>query len=740
MRFASSVPHPHLPRSLSVLLPAVLLSALTGCGIGKLDTSTPRVAQTVPAFKGTMMGGQSPIVNATVRVYATGSDGACTSSGSAAACIASDTGYGTGTLLQEATVVSDCGSNGATACSAEQETDASGNFSFAGGYFCPAGEFAYIVGSGGSPGNAGNAVNSKILLVAALGRCEDLYTAVTGGYSGYKGSSIVVNEITTVAAGYALGNFATVSGSTVGIGAPSTNNAAKVSGSSTGTPTAAAGLYHAFLNAANLANPFSTTTLSSAPTAPAGNSGATLPTALINTIANILANCVDSSGSGGQCSGLPGGADTFTAVKTLAANPTLGGSSTAVNALYNLPTGAGPFSPILSGAPNDFSIAIKYPAGIGNGNGINLKFPLSIALDVNDNLYIANNSKYAGGTTGNAVSNIISLASNGAVNAQTSTIGVISADYGLSLDASTPTSNGYFGDASYSTTYAFGKFTFSSTTGIPVDNSLTAGSVGSPAAHVYATAVDKSNNVWVWGSEGLFKSAAGGLAFNSANLASVTATSPSDNYMGLAIDPGQNVWMTASSTIAVYPAGASTPGATISATASGNPSTGIAFTGAAGASTVYVSSYSTSPGLAYFAPTYNGSNAVTALNLATTGSQGLQTYGGKLAGSLFNAVDSASNVWMADFSSNSLVELPGGTGSTAYVLQPCGSTAACTSVFTGGTGFGPVNAVVDSTGSLWVSNGVLSASGATGGSLVQIIGSAAPSWPLLALGKYGVSP
>ena len=714
----------------TVLSTFALSALLTGCGIGDLDTSSPQTAQVIPAFQGTMMGGQSPIVHATVKIYATGSDGSCTSSGSAAACIASDTGYGVATQLQEATVV-----NGG---SAGQETDASGNFSFAGGYFCPAGEFAYIVGSGGSPGNAGNAANSKILLVAALGRCEDLYTAVTGGYSGYKGSNIVINEITTVAAGYALGNFATISGSTVGIGAPSTNNAAKVSGYSTGTTTAAAGLYHAFLNAANLTNPFSLTTLSSAPTVPPGNSKASLPTALINTIANILANCVDSTGTGGQCSGLPGGADTFTAVVTLAANPTFSGSSAAVTNFFNLPTGTGPFSPVLSAAPNDYSIAINYPAGTGNGNGINLKFPLSIALDVNDNLYIANNSKYAAGTTGNAVSNIISLASNGSVNAQTSTIGVISADYGLSLDASTPTSNGYFGDASYSTTYAFGKFTFSSTTGIPVDN-LTAGSIGSPAAHVYATAVDKSNNVWVWGTDGLFKSAAGGTAFNSANLASVTATAPTDTYMGLAIDPGQNIWMTARSAIAVYPAGASSTGATITGSASGNPSTGISFTGAAGASTVYVSSYTTAPGLAYFAPTYNGSDAVTALNLATTGSQGTQTYGGKLTGSLFNAVDGASDVWMADFTSQSLVELPSGTGSTAYALQPCGSTAACNNLF-GATSYGPVNAVVDSTGSLWVSTNTFNSLATSGGSLVQIIGSAAPSWPLLALGRYGVSP
>ena len=717
-----------------------LTALLTGCGIGDLDTSSPQTAQAAPAFQGSMFGGQTPIVHATLKIYATGSDGSCTSSGSAAACIASDTGYGVATLLQEATVVSDCGSNGTSACSAGQETDSSGSFSFAGGYFCPAGEFAYIVGSGGSPGSAGASANSKILLVAALGRCEDLYTAVTNGYSGYKGSNIVVNEITTVAAGYALGNFATVSGSTVSIGAPATNNAAQVSGYSTGTATKAAGLYHAFINAANIASPFSLTTLNTAPSTSPVDSKATLPTALINTIANILANCVDSAGTGGQCSGLPGGADTFTAVKTLAANPTLSGSSTAVTTLYNLPTGQAQFSPILSAAPNDYSIAINYPGnsgstGIGNGTGNNLTYPLGIALDVNDNLYIANNgTNYAiPGGGGNVASNIISLASNGALNGQTAAVGN-TGDFGLSLDAN---GNGYVGNFLSTHVASLGTFTFSSTSGIP--SSLSYSNVNSSMPYVYATAVDASNNIWVWGPQGLYESAAGGAAFNSANLVSVLGNGPVSGFIGLAIDPGQNVWMTTPSSIAVYPAGASSTGATITGTASGNPAFGISFTGAAGASTVYVSSYYPFPGLAYFVPTYS-SNAVTALNLSNTGSSGRQTYSGKLAGSFFNAVDGASNVWIAEFTNMSLVELPGGAGSSVYVFKPCDSTAACASLFAG-TNFGqPTSVVVDSTGSLWVKVGGFSGASDGIGSVVQIIGSAAPSWPLLAQGKYGVRP
>ena len=139
--------------------------------------------------------------------------------------------------------------------SAGQDTGADGSFSFQGGYPCPAGQFAYIVSSGGNTG--GNNFNSKAYLVAALGRCEDLFTAGV-----YTGGFIYINELSTVAAAYALNNFAAIGGgngvfATVGIGAPSTNNAAVgciANGGSCPT-TSAAGLRHAFQNAANLVSP-----------------------------------------------------------------------------------------------------------------------------------------------------------------------------------------------------------------------------------------------------------------------------------------------------------------------------------------------------------------------------------------------------------------------------------------------------------------------------------------------------
>jgi hypothetical protein len=703
-----------------VVLSALSAATLTGCGLGTLDASSPQVAQVIPAFKGSMMGGQAPIIGATLKIYATGSDGACTSSDSAATCIASDTTYGTGTFLQEATVSNSCGTSGTSPCSPGQETDTSGNFSFAGGYFCPAGEFAYIVGSGGTPSGSSATPNSKILLVAALGRCEDLYNAVTGGYSGYKGSSVYVNEITTVAAGYALGNFASVSGSTVGIGASSTNNAPKSTG---GTTTAPAGLYHAFLNAANLANPFSAATLVSAPTVSPANANAVVPAALINTIANILANCVDSTGSTGQCAGLPGNSDTFTAVKTLAANPTLGGSGVAVSNLFNLPTNSAPFSPILTAAPNDFSIGINYTSG--------LVYPISGAVDVNDNFYLGNQSAASPAAAGSDT--LVSFNSNGTV-VSTVTLTAPKYTYGVSVDS---LGNGYYANGSASGNNVVGVFAFTASTGA-IAASPTIKTVNS-SLKGYATAVDKSNNVWVAGigtaasSNLVFKSAAGAASFGSGYAVTGFTTFANPKQMAIAIDPNQNVWTafsntTSGGTVAVVPYTGSAYTTPITNTSvSGTPAIGITFGSVTGSSEVaYLSSYTT-PDIQPFTATLT-SGQVTGVSSGTA-----TTASSTILGSIYNATDGAGTIWIADTNSASVINY-NPTNGTAYRYQPClvttnGSNVTCVNSLAGK----PYEVALDSTGSMWVTN-------PAGANVVQIIGSAAPTWPLLSLGKYGVSP
>jgi len=710
---------------------ALGLVTLSGCGIGKLDTSVnPSI---VPAFSGKALGGQMPIIGSTVKVYATSSNG-----------------YGVGTFLQEAT------QKGA---SAGQDTDGGGSFSFAGGYTCPAGQFIYLVSSGGNTG--ANAVNSASVLVAALGRCEDLFANTSGG--NYTGSPIYVNELTTVSAAYALGSFSTVTGTgaatTVGIGASATNNAAQVSGVSTGcvanggscTTTAAAGLAHAFLNAGNLVNPFANTSVTGANAKLPGNSGAIVPQELIDTIGNILVACVNSAG-GAAGDATPCGTifsattiganvptNTFSAMVNLAANPTLGGSTVAVGNLFGVATPqTSVYSPALSSATglSDYSIGIEYPAGMGASTSAaplstcatnpcqGLLFPTSGALDINDVYYVANTAS-ANGTT---PVNLFAFSSSGTLLSNT-TNGTMAHAYGISVDA---LGNGYFGNGSTSATNALGVFTTGG--GLLSPYTVKTASTGN-VLKVYSTAVDRQNNVWVFGTAtsagSLWMSPAGGASFTVQGTFNTSALT--SNASGLAIDPNQNVWAAGATTLAVLPNNGTvaTPTYTasqITTTPAGSIPTSIAFTaGTGGLPPVYLAANQPgTTGVQPFSPTYSGAQ-ITAL-----GPGSITNVNSVIAGTQFSAeADGSGKVWLADTNSHSVIQFtPNLTpaNDTAYRYQPCvGGSTTCASAFTTGK---PYTVSIDSTGSIWVTDEAV-------GALVQIVGAAAPTWPLLSLGKTG---
>ncbi len=263
-------------------------------------------------------------------------------------------------------------------------TGADGSFNLS-SYTCPAGNpQTYITASGG---NAGAGANSAIGLMAVLGPCASLSPSTT----------IAINELTTAAAEWALAQFFDSSGHT--IGAPSTN---------------ATGLKNAYLGFANLAD------INSDTLAVSGNPSSLLPSpetceagftsancdALerLNTLANILAECVDSAPSSsacaqlfcdatpglnysGACSGTPAITDTMDAAQMIVANP-----ASNVRALYRLAlAGTQPFSPALGTAPDGWELALNFaPAGAA------LNDPFSIALDAAGDILVANDS--AGGS------------------------------------------------------------------------------------------------------------------------------------------------------------------------------------------------------------------------------------------------------------------------------------------------------------------------------------------------------
>ena len=218
-------------------------------------------------------------------------------------------------------------------------TDSSGKFDFAGVYSCPGADaLVYLVATGGDPGTTAGRTNPQLSMMSVLGRCGDI-TPTT---------SVTINEATTVAAVWALNQFmhsATAIGS-------SSNNAAAL----------AAGFKMAML----LVNP-------ATGTSPGANAPSDIAPLIsqINTLANILASCVDSpggvAGDGSSCgklfqsttaTGTSAPTDVIGAALALANNP-----SQNVSQLFALTPSSPPFQPALSAPPATFTLPV-IPTGL----------------------------------------------------------------------------------------------------------------------------------------------------------------------------------------------------------------------------------------------------------------------------------------------------------------------------------------------------------------------------------------
>jgi hypothetical protein len=201
--------------------------------------------------------------------------------------------------------------------------------------------------------------------MAALGNCPAAGNFATAT------PYIVVNEVSTVAAAYAMAGFAT--------------DALHVG--SSGTTLAQTGIANAFANAANLETIGTGVALA---TTPAGNG--TVPQAEINTLANILAACVNSNGSlvsPAPCYELGlatrvSSFDTAKAAISIAHSP-----ATNVSSLYALSPSTPPFAPALTAQPKDWTVSIAYTGG-------GLSSPYGIAIDGAGNAWVLNNASGMG--------------------------------------------------------------------------------------------------------------------------------------------------------------------------------------------------------------------------------------------------------------------------------------------------------------------------------------------------------
>jgi trimeric autotransporter adhesin len=206
-------------------------------------------------------------------------------------------------------------------------SDANGNFNITGLYSCSSATQVYLLATGGNPG--AGVVNPDLAMMTALGPCSELTSSMF----------IMVNELTTVAAVGALSPYMT---SSTAIGSGSGD---------------AAALANAFTLAGELVN--TTTGLSPGNNVPKGYAA---PTAEMNTLADVVASCVNSTGGvagdSSVCGQLfaattPNGGtapvDTIAALLNLANNPTLN-----TGTIYGLMSATPPFQPTLASPPPDF--------------------------------------------------------------------------------------------------------------------------------------------------------------------------------------------------------------------------------------------------------------------------------------------------------------------------------------------------------------------------------------------------
>jgi hypothetical protein len=280
-------------------------------------------------------------------------------------------------------------------------TDTSGGFNLTGAYACTTGEPVYVYSYGGNAtgGNPVTNPNTGIVLLAVLGVCPANLTLTTGNFS--SGNSalqyLFVNEVSTVAAAYVFQPFTTTA-----------TTAAKTSAiyvGTSGTTQAQLGIQDAALTAGQLydiqgGGGLSTVLVGEGHvanyqtqsetiefvnglpvliTTPNAGNGI-VPQAVIDTLANILADCVDSAGgTSAQCTNLFGNTsetgngatplptDTARAAINLARYPagnhSNGGTPNNLATIYALGNTAPPYTPHLTAQPNDFTLGILYPYG-----------------------------------------------------------------------------------------------------------------------------------------------------------------------------------------------------------------------------------------------------------------------------------------------------------------------------------------------------------------------------------------
>ena len=608
-------------------MPGVKMRSITGsivlltCGLplltgcGGLTATGPSAAVQGIGLQGQVHGGQQPISGTVIQLYE-----------------ANLTGYGLASKPLIGTSIL---------------TDSAGNFSLTGSYTCDPGGQVYITASGG---NAGAGTNSAIALMAGLGSCSTLAANAATTF-------ISINEVTTVASVNALAGF---------MGSPT-------SVATSGTSAGIQGLTNAFASINNLV---SIRTGQSLAQTPAGNGAA--PQAQINTLANVLAACINSTGAGSAgCTTLfsnaPAGAtsptDTLQAAINIAHSP-----GAHVAALYGLAVPAGPFQPTNASAPNDWTLSITFTGGGISG-------PARAAVDASGNIWITNEDSNSV-TELDPVGRFISGSSG-------YTGGGLSAPQNIAIDL---LGNAWIIDSG--STLGLTKL---SSSGVP---SLQSPLIYTSVNYASGVSVDGSGNVWVAASKNnnILKLDSNGNQVTGSPFSGGGINSPS----AISIDGSGNVWIV------------NLGGSNLTKlTNSGAPVSGSPFPSSAPE---------------YIAIDASGNAWITfssylVSKLDSSGSVVFSTQGyptNAFYGDFYSvAIDGSGNAWMANYDVSDLIEISG-TGSflSGFNGYQTGTVSS--------QGYRETQAaIIDGSGNVWALDRV--------GGVIEFIGVASPVVTPLAL-------
>ncbi len=626
---------------------------LTGCSISSIATQSS-VPDPVPAkavgLQGKVHGGppQLPLVGANVYLFAVSTGGYGTASSS----------------LLKSTSNTHAGTYGNYVT-----TNSSGVFSIAStDYTCTSGQQLYLYSISGNP-QLGSGNNTAAGLMAVLGDCSNVSSLP---------ATIQLNEVTTVAAAYALAGYAT--------------DATDIAANST---TPLAGIKNAAANAGNLV---SLSTGQALATTPGGNGS--VPQAEINSLANILAACVNSTGSGSAgCTGLFNNAldrnsvkptNTATAAINIAQDPGVN-----VTPLYNVALTYAQFMPALAAAPTDWTIAVAYTANSLNG-------VTRVAIDGLGNVWVTNADTSS--TVAPFVYAVTKLSPLGAdlsgTNGYTGN-GSISQPNGIAIDTNNNAWIGNYADSAAASSLTAINNTGGSLAGSPYS--------GNGLNGPFNVAIDGSGDVWVANADTSSLSefsSTGAAKFNSASGAGGL-----DVPDGIAFDPATgDIWVAnadglAGTSISRFSSSGAVKG---SSPYTGNGLSGPIDIAIDNGGDVWVVNYNA--GISGF--DMNG-NVLTGISPVT---------GGGLNGPYSIAIDGANNLWVANYGPEN-----GTTGSISE-FDVYGDSLSPNGYF--GTLVHPVYHVesiaVDGSGNVWVAdNG--------NGDIVEFVGVGTPAVTPLAL-------